>query len=170
MELRVGRKYRLGKKIGSGSFGGAYSLTARPEMRSAAGWRPCYAPRGNVADGTAVGADQRLCSGVASRRELLSFRHRPPPLTNQCLPRRHLPGHECEHRRGGGHEAGEHEEQAPAAGVRGEAVQDPAGRGGHPVHPVVRHRDVPAGVVQRAGDGPAGLLAGGPVQPMWQAI
>lgn len=31
MELRVGRKYRLGRKIGSGSFGGAFacSMTAR---------------------------------------------------------------------------------------------------------------------------------------------
>ena len=28
MELRVGRKYRLGKKIGSGSFGGACAFRA----------------------------------------------------------------------------------------------------------------------------------------------
>ncbi len=36
MELRVGRKFRLGKKIGSGSFGGAYSLLTAPRAVLAA--------------------------------------------------------------------------------------------------------------------------------------
>ena len=36
----------------------------------------------------------------------------------------------------------------------------------HPVHPMVRRRDVPAGLVQRARDGPAGLLVGGLFQPL----
>jgi hypothetical protein len=39
MELRVGRKYRLGKKIGSGSFGGECAAMEAPSPRSCAAER-----------------------------------------------------------------------------------------------------------------------------------
>ena len=62
MELRVGRKYRLGKKIGSGSFGGACAFRALSPSLS----RPsATAEPGEVAPRAGLGRPRPRVSSLA---------------------------------------------------------------------------------------------------------
>ena len=216
LELRVGNKYRLGRKIGSGSFGDIYLGTSAeriprlgtlrvlgrcvlraggkfPQPSARAAWRPALADRGltDVVPSSPLPAGTHIQTGEEVGIKLVrAARTRPPEETlgaavslrefffsrrdsaTRARARRHdtrlfTPRHERPIVIGGTRrtrhretrtmvadhpivaplalspsfaDAGIRQDETPAAVVRVEAVQDPAGRHGHPQRPVVRRR------------------------------
>ena len=188
MELRVGRTYRLGKKIGSGSFGGASHEFARrrmcvirpacrahrsgrPARHAARPWcpssvlaaprrRPAAPPCADIYLGTNVTTGEE----VAMKLESTKSKH--PQLVYEAKLYKIL--------QGAVGASGSSAARTPSP-IRARSRRRlplsrhphaPRVTRRHPVHPMVRRRDVPAGLVQRARDGPAGLLVGGLFQPL----
>ena len=159
MELRVGRKYRLGKKIGSGSFGDIYlgtNVTTGEEVamklentKSKHPQLVYEAKLYKILQG-AVGAWEGPVGRASAQRAALRARcgrpaPSPHPIFSPCLDHPLTRPH-CRPCRA-----------APYSFPRPPRLLPCR----HPLHQVVRRGDLPAGLLQRAGDGPAGLQPGG---------